>query len=130
MVVVKELLGFLKGKAQDFAYLAGRQFAFGVTLKEKRFEQGTGLRRLVQVELLGELVWDFDGNDHSTTISGLRAHGNSPVVHPGARDDERHKYQCSPESERGIDTKFLCRCEARGHSERFTQCSTRFLPGL
>ena len=76
-MVVKELLGFLKRKAQNFAHLAGRQFSFGVTLKEKCFEQGSGLRCFVQVELLGKLVWDFDGNDHAATISGLRAHGNS-----------------------------------------------------
>jgi hypothetical protein len=68
-MVIEEVLGFVKGEAEGFSDLAAGQIGFGVALEQKRFEQGAGLRCLVQVQLPRDLVGDFDGNDHGCIVS-------------------------------------------------------------
>jgi len=72
---MKESLGFVKRETQDFADLPGRQFSLCVLLEEKRFKQRARTRRFVQAELLGELVGNFDGNDHdgsNISVAGMQ----------------------------------------------------------
>jgi hypothetical protein len=68
-MVMEELLGLVKGQAEDFSDLTGGQLTRGVALEQKNFEQGAGLRCLIQGEVLGDLIGNFDGNDHPCIVS-------------------------------------------------------------
>jgi len=63
-VVVKELLRFVPGKAKEFGDLACGNFTLGILLEKECLQQKPRALRPVQMELLGEVVGDFNGNDH------------------------------------------------------------------
>jgi hypothetical protein len=67
-VVMQELLGFVKAQTQSFANSSSRELPFGVTLQEKRLQKLAGAGSLVEVKLLGYMVWHFNGYEHELSL--------------------------------------------------------------
>ena len=64
-MVVEKLLRVRERESKRSPYLAARQFALGKSLQDESLKKLTGASRLIQVELLGELVGNLDSDDHA-----------------------------------------------------------------
>ena len=65
VMIVQKLLRFMKRQSQRLAHMPTGQFTCGEALQNKCFQQLARVRRFIQVELLGELVRNLNGNDHA-----------------------------------------------------------------
>ena len=68
IVLMEKLFRLMKGQSQRLSDLPGAQFPLSEALQNESFQQLPRMLAIIQMELLGQLVGDIDGDDHRISI--------------------------------------------------------------